>query len=71
MSKQCRVHTEKQINKKTGIILEKFLPFETWQVPTIGKHLLYISVSIMLVVQKTTAVTLSFCFSRNRRTVPE
>jgi hypothetical protein len=35
------------------------------------KYLLYISVSVVLVVQNTTAVKLFFCFSRNRRTVPE
>lgn len=34
-------------------------------------YLLYISVSVDVVVQKTTAATLSFCFSRSRRTVPE
>ena len=33
-------------------------------------YLLYISVSVAVVVQKTTAVILSFCFSRKRRTVP-
>lgn len=35
------------------------------------KYLLYISVSIDDVVQNTTALILSFCFSRKRRTVPK
>lgn len=34
------------------------------------KHLLYISVSSGVDVQKTTALILSFCFSRNLRTFP-
>jgi len=35
------------------------------------RYRLYISVSEDVVVQKTTALILSFCFSRKRRTVPE
>ena len=35
------------------------------------KYLLYISVSIDDVVQKTTALILPFCFSIKRRTVPK
>lgn len=35
------------------------------------KYLLYISVSTDDVVQNTTALILSLCFSRKRRTVPK
>lgn len=36
----------------------------------VEKNLLYISVSVVLIVQKITAVMLALCFSRNLRTVP-
>jgi hypothetical protein len=60
---KSKSHVERKVNKKIADIeIER---------EKCRKYLLYISVSVVLVVQNTTAVKLFFCFSRNRRTVPE